>query len=77
MLTVARLRNSKIQIFPDDHNPPHFRLIGPNSNAQIAIATLRVLAGRADRRDLREAMTYAKAHRAELLAIWEKLNERD
>jgi hypothetical protein len=76
MPTIARLRNSKIQIFADDHNPPHFRLIGPHSNAQVAIRTLKILAGKADRRDLREALAYAREHQTELLKAWRRLNER-
>lgn len=72
-----RLGNAKIQVFADDHAPPHFHLVGPESHAQIEIGSLRLLRGRASRRDLEEARAWARVHGALLERSWRELNERD
>lgn len=56
MPTIAVLRNAKIEMFADDHPPPHFHLRGPNSRAMVRLDTLTVLRGTCDRRDLAEAV---------------------
>lgn len=76
MPTVTLLTNAKITMYGDDHVPPHFHLRGPNSNAQIRLDTLTVLRGTADRRDLAEAVAWAKANLPLLHAEWSRLNER-
>lgn len=50
----ASLSNCKIYIYPGDHNPPHFHLRGPDSRALVEIVTLKVIAGKASRKDLEE-----------------------
>jgi hypothetical protein len=76
MPTIAILSNAKIQMFADDHAPPHFHLYGAKSNAQIRLDTLTVLRGRVDAADLREAAVWAAANGAFLAAEWSRLNER-
>src|ERR1700730_10941950 len=46
---------AKIYIYADDHNPPHFHLVGPDTNANILIETFDVYEGRATRKALQEA----------------------
>lgn len=75
MPTIAMLTNAKVQMFADDHVPPHFHLFGPQSNAMIRLDDLTILRGRADPRDLREAREWAAANRALLAAEWSRLNE--
>ena len=77
MPTIKELSNAKVQIFADDHLPPHFHLFGPNSNCQISIETLEILRGEARRRDLNEAMAWAEENRDLLWSKWSELNERD
>jgi Domain of unknown function (DUF4160) len=79
MPTIARLSNSKICIYADDHNPPHFNLRGPNSKANINIRTFEVMKGKASRTDLAEAKEWVnrEGNMQALLDAWSKLNERD
>lgn len=56
MPKVVRLSNAALYIYADDHAPPHFHLVGPNSNAQVDVETLQVMRGRYDRRDFAEAV---------------------
>lgn len=68
----------KIQVYAGDHAPPHFKIYGPGSNANVAIETLEILAGKANRKALREALAWAARpeNRAHLRAEWARLNER-
>jgi hypothetical protein len=79
MPTIVRLTNSKICVYADDHNPPHFNLRGADSNANVNIRTLEVMRGRASRRDLAEARDWIsqEGNMALLLREWSKLNDRD
>jgi uncharacterized protein DUF4160 len=75
----ANLSNCKIYIYPDDHNPPHFHLKGPNSRALIDIVSLEVIAGKASRKDLAEVKEWAgkPENLALLVSEWRRLNERE
>ena len=56
----------------------HFKIYGPGSNANVAIETLEIIAGKADRKALREALAWASRpeNRALLRAAWNRLNAR-
>lgn len=75
MPTIVFLTNAAIRMYFDDHVPPHFHLIGADSNAQISLATLDVIRGEASRRDLDEAQEWAKANMELLAAKWSEFNE--
>jgi hypothetical protein len=57
MPTLVILSNCKIQVYAGDHAPPHFKIYGPGSNANVTIETLEIIAGKADRKALRAALT--------------------
>ena len=79
MPTIVRLSNSKICIYADDHNPPHFNLRGPNSNANVSIRSFEILKGDASRTDFAEAREWVnrEGNLQMLLDVWSRLNERD
>jgi hypothetical protein len=79
MPEIVRLSNSKICIFPGDHAPPHFHLMGLGWAVQSEIASLELMRGRAPRRDLAEAIEWASApeNLALLAREWRRLNERE
>ena len=56
-----------------DHPPPHFYVLGREGAAQVDIETREVIAS-SGRIDLREALAWAAAHRAELRAHWARLS---
>lgn len=76
MPTVKILTSVKIEMFADDHAPPHFHLRGPNSNALVRLDRLSVMRGTCSRRDLAEAVAWAEANLPLLYAEWSRLNER-
>jgi len=52
MPTLLDRRSWKITMYFGDHNPPHFHIVTKTGQeAQIAIATLTVMAGEVDKRD--------------------------
>ncbi|WP_062114090.1 DUF4160 domain-containing protein [Aureimonas sp. AU40] len=74
MPTITTIGNIKIVVFADDHNPPHFHILTPNGNALVSIATLSVIRGSIDRKDLRAALDWAGSNQALLQAAWEHYN---
>lgn len=79
MVRVATLtRRLTIWIFPNDHAPPHFHVISPDTDVLINIRTLEVIVGNYRRRDLAEAIAWAAEpeNQAMLFAKWDTLNEQ-
>lgn len=74
MPTLVRIGNLKIQVFADDHNPPHFHVVTPDHEALVALATLTVLRGTIRRRDLDTALEWVRANRETVAREWERLN---
>ena len=77
MPSIFRDGRLAIYIYADDHLPPHFHLLSPDSDAQIEIATMQVMRGTASRADLARAIAWAEANRDFLIEKWIELNERD
>lgn len=76
MPTIVTIGNLKIQIFADDHNPPHFHAATPDHEALIKISDLSILAGSLTGREFKAAVAWAAEHRKELEDEWNRLNQR-
>jgi hypothetical protein len=76
MPRVASLTNAAVFVYAGDHAPPHFYVLGPNTNAVIDIQTLRVTRGSYTRRDLAAAIAWAAKNQGLLQAKWREINER-
>lgn len=74
MPTLARIGKVKVQVFADDHNPPHFHVVTPDKEALIALETLKMLRGEIGRRDLATALKWVRANRKIVVKEWERLN---
>ena len=70
---IKALDGIEIRIFPDDHNPPHFRVFGPGITFSVAMQTLEVLAGKYHR-NAKQVMVWAKTNKTLLHAEWERRN---
>jgi hypothetical protein len=77
MPTIHRLSNSRLCIFADDHDPPHFHTLGPGWSGVIDLGTLTLRRGAIPKRDFLEAVQWATDNRLFLLSEWKRLNERD
>lgn len=60
-----------IQMFWDEHAPPHFHALYGEHEAMVDIRTLEILRGHLPRRALVLVMEWASLHRAELLEDWD------
>jgi hypothetical protein len=77
MPTIQRFRLASIKIYADDHNPPHFHIVGISFQVMVRIADLSITAGKATKTQIAEAMVWAKANSDILAAKWAELNERN
>ena len=54
----------------DDHNPPHFHVVGRDGQAQIRIDTLEIIVS-SGKVDLREALNWAAKNKDLLEDAWQ------
>lgn len=74
MVTMHRGPNWKVSVYGREHGVAHLHVEGPGFRASVAIATLEVIVGAVPAGVRREAIDWAREHRAELLAKWQELN---
>ncbi|WP_097066569.1 DUF4160 domain-containing protein [Nitrosovibrio sp. Nv4] len=60
-----------IQMYWDDHAPPHFHAVYAEDEVVIEIRTLGILRGKMSRRGLALVLEWAQEHREELMEDWE------
>lgn len=72
MPTLARFDGIKIQIFHEDHPPPHFHAVFGEHNAALRIDTLEVLDGFLPRPQLRTVRAWARTRQTELMRAWDQ-----
>lgn len=71
-------RRCRIEMCFGDHAPPHFHAITrDNERVAVLIETLEIRAGTAEKRDIAEALKWAKAHRVELSERWNEFSETE
>ncbi len=75
MPTISTFYGILIQMFYDDHAPPHFHALYAEYEVLIDIRTLEILKGTMPRRALALVLEWASEHRPELLEDW-KLCEK-
>jgi hypothetical protein len=72
MPVLVRLQYCVILMYPKDHNPPHFHVVGLDGrDVQVRLGTLAVLNGEVDRRALKEAVEWARKNPAFLEEKWD------
>ena len=71
MPTICRFYGILIQMYFDDHNPPHFHSIYGSYKAVIAIHDLAILEGDLPPKAVGLVMEWAKEHKGELLEEWD------
>ena len=73
MPTIGHIGSLDVMIFRNDHDPPHFHVMGPEFSAKFTIADQELLSckGRIHRRDLREVEAWGQRHQNELYLNWQ------
>lgn len=79
MPKVAELQAASIYIYADDHNPPHFNVRGPDSDANFYIYNCEMYVGQVTRKAMREAGDWWSVPENQKLLEekWKEYNERD
>lgn len=75
MPTISSFFGILIQMFWNDHAPPHFHALYGEFEVLINIQTLEIIEGKMSKRALAMILEWASEHRAELLEDW-KLCEK-
>ena len=75
MPTIIRIGGLKVQVFADDHFPPHFHIVGTDFEVLIAIGSLSILKGGRYHREVSEAMDWARQNSDVLWNEWVRLND--
>ena len=70
MPTISTFYGIIIQMFWNDHAPPHFHALYAEYEALINIHTLEVIKGKMPRRALTLILEWASIYRVELLEDW-------
>jgi hypothetical protein len=70
---ISRFFGIVIQMFPNDHLPPHFHAGYGGSHVRVGIDPVVLLDGRLPPRVLAIIVEWASLHRDELLANWGRL----
>ncbi len=70
MPTISMFYGILIQMFWNDHAPPHFHALYAEYEVLIDIGTLETIKGTMPRRALTLVLEWASEHRAELLEDW-------
>ena len=78
---LPQLSNCGIYVYgaPREHPPPHFHLLGPDTDCSVNIASRDVMKGHYSRKDLKEALDWIDdaINLAALVEVWRRLNERE
>ena len=75
MPTVCTFSGAKIQLFWDEHPPPHFHVMQGEYDCSLRIDTLAILEGDLPSRLLSVVRSWAGAHRVELIEGWNRCRE--
>ena len=71
MPVLVRLQFCVITMYPNDHNPPHFHVVGGDGrDALVRLGSLAVLNGEVDRRAMKEAVEWARLNEGFLQESW-------
>lgn len=70
MPTISTFYGILIQMYWNEHAPPHFHALYAEFEVLIDIRTLEVMEGQLPRRALALVLEWAQEHRAELMEDW-------
>jgi len=77
MPTISIFYGIVIQMFWNDHAPPHFHALYGEYEAIVSIETLQVQRGAMPRRALALVLEWAQEHQPELMENWDRCRLRE
>ena len=76
MPNIDTVKGIKINVYPNDHVPPHIHAIYGEHEALIEIQTLKTLRGFLPKPQLQTTMSFVRENEDDLLNIFYKLNPK-
>ncbi len=76
MPTICMFYGILIQMYWDEHVPPHFHAIYGEYQASIDVRTLTLMEGMLPRRAIQLVLDWAELHQAELLEDWDLCQQK-
>lgn len=67
---VARVNGLKIEVYSNEHPPPHFHVKSPNVNASFSIESCELLEGNAENKDIKKIKFWHKQAKPILISAW-------
>jgi hypothetical protein len=67
---VAKVNGLKIEIYSNEHPPPHFHVKSPNVNASFDIENCLLLEGNVDTKDKKKIQFWHKQTKPILINVW-------
>ena len=74
---VDNISNLKIEIFSNEHPPPHFHIKSPEIDATFSILECKLLNGNIDSKSLKKIEYYHQHMRDKLIEAWNKFRPDD
>ncbi len=76
MPTIILFDGIKVELFANDHNPPHVHVKYAEHKCLLTIESATVYAGSMPLKPLKKAVTYVKSHREGLMNLWNLLQNK-
>jgi hypothetical protein len=73
MPQVSRFRGISVEMYHDDHPPPHFHVYYADESAIIELETVRIMGGRLSPRIHRLVIEWGRRRRAQLRENWRRV----
>ncbi len=67
---VARVNGLKIEIYPNEHPPPHFHVKSPNIDASFSIDSCEQINGKVGSKELRKIQFWHRSAKQLLVDVW-------
>ncbi|HEY9114509.1 MAG TPA: DUF4160 domain-containing protein [Bacteroidales bacterium] len=74
---VGKVNNVNIEIYPNEHPPPHFHVKSDNFNVTISIKDCQIINGQLDSKTYKQIKYFYASNRQELIDVWNNLRPSD
>lgn len=74
---IQKVNGLKIEIYPNEHAPPHFHVKSPNINASFTIENCEKLEGNINSNDLKKIKFWHKSSKQLLISKWNETRPTD
>lgn len=74
---VERVGGLKIEVYPNEHPPPHFHVISNDINVSVDILTGELIKGKLGRDDLKRIKYFYNTNKSRLIDVWNEMRPSD